>query len=448
MNPSLFMAFIAKFFSVVVGKITEKWNDKKNEEALLFKTMLTEEYSADLKWGSTELNHSVVAADVVALDSSLPLKRRGTMSHATGTIPKMGMKLRKGEKDINDINTMIAKGTNEATIAAKLFDDASKVIKGIDIRTEIMFLQALSTGVTLIEDDENVGTGVRVDFGYLPEKTVHASIVWGASGYTPITDLRKMFDKAQAEGDAINHLFMSEKAFDQIRNSAEGKLLAATSANMVITDASLLPLPTRTNFKTVIEDEFSATLHIIKSRFKIENHDGSKKTVIPFAEANVIGAPDGIVGRLVYGTLAEETNPVNGVDYAKSGNSILVSKYSKTDPLEEFTASQSLRMPVIDGGSDMYMLHTDSTGVLTVTPTTMSFGNTKSSKTATVHTDSSLSTLTIASSESFCTVKRNKNTITVTCEANASTERTATVTITQGSETATIAVTQAAAATE
>lgn len=76
MYPSLFIEFIDKYFRLVIGKITEKINGKKAEEQLLHKTMLTEEYSADLTWGSTELSTSIVAADVVAMDSSLPLKKR------------------------------------------------------------------------------------------------------------------------------------------------------------------------------------------------------------------------------------------------------------------------------------------------------------------------------------------------------------------------------------
>ena len=53
MNPSLFIEYIDKYFRLVIGKITEKINGKKTEEQLLHKTMLTEEYSADLTWGST-----------------------------------------------------------------------------------------------------------------------------------------------------------------------------------------------------------------------------------------------------------------------------------------------------------------------------------------------------------------------------------------------------------
>ena len=48
MNASLFLEYIDKYFRLVVGKITEKFNDAKQEQPLLHKSMLTEEYSADL----------------------------------------------------------------------------------------------------------------------------------------------------------------------------------------------------------------------------------------------------------------------------------------------------------------------------------------------------------------------------------------------------------------
>ena len=165
MNASLFLEYIDKYFRPVITKITEKFNGKSTDQTLLHKTMLTEEYSADLNWGATEINHSIVAADVVSMDSSLPLKSRSTISKATGLIPKIGVKFRKGEKDISDINTMIAKGADEATIASKVFDDSVKAIKAVEVRKEIMFLTALSTGSVLVadgsEDAGNQGTGPR-----------------------------------------------------------------------------------------------------------------------------------------------------------------------------------------------------------------------------------------------------------------------------------------------
>ena len=71
-----------KYFGKVVGKVTEKYNGENKKPELLHKAMLTEEYSADLSWGSTELNNVILAADVVSMDASIPLKKRGKISNA------------------------------------------------------------------------------------------------------------------------------------------------------------------------------------------------------------------------------------------------------------------------------------------------------------------------------------------------------------------------------
>lgn len=369
MNPSLFIEYIDKYFRLVIGKITEKINGKKTEEQLLHKTMLTEEYSADLTWGSTELNTSVVAADVVAMDSSLPLKKRDKISNASGVIPKIGIKFSKGEKAISDINVMRARGADETTVVGKIFDDAPKAIKGVDVRKEIMFQEALSTGVTLVPDDENVGTGIRADFGYKAENTFHATKAqWGEADAVPQDDVQQLFDKAQEDGNSITLVMLSKKYFNLFRNSKQGKLLAANYNKQVITDESLLPVPSRETMLEALADEYGATFRIVDSSFRIEKPDGSYTSVKPWAEANIVGLPGENVGRLVYGTLAEETNPVAGVNYQKSGSHILVAKYSKTDPLKEFTTAQALALPVIDGVDGIYILHANSTEV-TVTQT-------------------------------------------------------------------------------
>lgn len=360
MENTLFSGYVDKYFRAVVGKITEKYNDKSKEQTLLHKTMLTEEYSADLTWGATSINHSIVAADVVSLSSSLPLKQRGSLKVATGDLPKLGIKYRKGEKAINDITVMIARGTDEATVASKIFDDVAKCVKGIDVRKEIMFLQGLSTGVTLTNDENNNGTGIRVNFGY-KEDNIFSPLgaAWGKAGATPQDDIQQLFDRAAADGNSIAHVYLSKKYFDAFRKSEQGKLLAASYLNQVIIDKALLPVAGRSTFLEALRDEFGATFHVVDESFQIEGVDGSKTAVKPWAEANIVCVPSEVVGRLVYGTLAEETNPVNAVDYEKSGSHILVSKYSKTDPLEEFTAAQAICLPVIDGADSIYVLEAD-----------------------------------------------------------------------------------------
>lgn len=459
MERSLFAEIVEKYFRLVIGKITEKFNGSKTEPVLLHKTMLTEEYSADLSWGSTELNHSVVAADVVSLDSSLPLKKRGKLSNATGTVAKLGVKFRKGEKQITNVNIMIARGADEATVASKIFDDAPKVVKAIDTRTEIMFEQALSTGQVLVvdrsDDGDNDGTGVRADFGYLDANKFKGTVApWGKKAARPIDDLRQMFDKANADSNIITHVYVSKKYFNYMRSCTQSKLLTATFENQVITSIALLPVPSRRAFLDALNDEFGAQFHIVDAVFKIENPDGSEDSVRPWVEANIVGVPAEVVGRLVYGTLAEETNPVANVSYQKSGSHILVSKYSKTDPLEEFTAGQALCMPVIDGADSIYLLTADEVadGALTVSGDNLADGKlsvaaTAGTQTLTIAYKGDTDNLDVESSESWATVTRKDDQLKVKVSANSdASARTATITLTDGYNNVEITVEQAAKA--
>lgn len=450
-ETTLFPEFVEKYFGKVIGKITEKYNGDKKKPNLLYKTMLTEEYSADLSWGSSELNNVIVAADVVAMDSSIPLKKRGKLGTASGKLPKIALKFRKGEKEISDLNVAIARGTNEATLAAKVLDDVPRVVDGTDARIEMMFEQALSTGSMLVEDDENDGTGVRVDF-YGADNTFGSLIAdWDSELSTPQDDLQQMFDKAAADGNSIAIVMMSKKYFDLFRKSRQGKELAASYQSRIFTSDTYLPVPGRSLFLDALADEFGAEFRLVDSSFRVQNPDGSETSVKPWEEANVVGIPSEMVGRLVYGTLAEETNPVNAVTYQKQGSFLLVSKYSNNDPLEEFTAGQALAVPVIDGADSIYLLTADTVteGALTVgeSDESLSFAKTKSSKTVELTYRGQYANLTASADEDFVTVSLSGNVLTIECAANSASsapERTATVTVTDGVNSVEIEVTQAA----
>lgn len=360
---SLYQEYVEKYFEKLVGKITEKFNGDKYKQKLLYKTMLTEEYSADLSWGATELNNVIVAADVVSLDSSIPLKKRGSLGTASGKLSKIALKFVKGEKDITDLNVAIARGANEATVTAKLFNDTPRVVEGTDARIEMMFEQALSTGTMITDENTNNGTGVRVDFYRDGNKFNNIGSAWSAEDgkSTPQDDVQQLFDKAEEDGNTIAIVLMSKKFFNLFRRSKQGKELAASYQGRVFTSSTVLPVPGRQLFFDALHDEYGAEFRIVDSSFEVQNADGTTKTVRPWEEASVVGIPNEIVGRLVYGTLAEETNPVDGVSYQKSGSFLLISKYSHNDPLEEYTSGQALCLPVLDGANGIYLLNANYT---------------------------------------------------------------------------------------
>ena len=450
-NTSLFSAYVDKFFKGFIGKFTELFNGKKEEPTYLYTSMLTEEYTPDLTWNATSLNNSIVAADVVAMDSPLPLKKRGVVTRASGEVAKLGIKKSLKEKEISDIMVMEAKGQQEADIARRILNNVPKVIGGIHSRVEIMFEQALSQGYALVADDTMEGLGIRVDFGYKDDNTFHAlAAAWSdAENATPLSDLRQLFDAASANSDSISDIYMSEQYFNLARKTTEVKELVASANNQVIVNASNLPIPNRQKTLDALGDEFGATFHVVNNSYKVEAKDGTQTPVKPWAQANIVGVPSSTVGRLVYGTLAEDMNRVAGVTYQKSGF-MLVSEYSHNEPsLEEFTAAQALAMPVIDDGEHIYLLHADGTGIVSVDPDKLSFTASANNvgKRVKVHADKAW-TAAVPVADSWCTVTTSGDEVIVKVSANSGSgaaKRTTTLTVTdEDGNTAEVAIEQAA----
>lgn len=442
-NKSIFAAYVDKFFKGAIGRFTELFNGKREEQTYLYTSMLTEEYTTDLTWNATSLNNSIVAADVVSMDSSLPLKKRSTISHASGDIAKIGIKKKLNEKNISDIMVMQAKGQREADIARRILNNVPAVINGVHTRLEIMFEQALSSGYVLVTDENNEGTGVRVDFGYKDANKFAATAApWSTpASATPITDLRQMFDAAAANSDSISDVYLSEAYFNYMRKSAEVKELVASANDQVIISSATLPIPNRSKTLAALEDEFSATFHVVNNSYKYEDAAGVQHPIKPWVQGNVVGVPSPNVGRLVYGTLAEDMNRVAGVTYEKSGF-ILVSEYSHNEPsLEEFTAAQALAMPVIDDGEHIYVLDANSTAAAEVNPDSLEFAAKGGRKTVSVNADS----FNASTSDAWLTVATGTKKFTVTAAANTGAARNGLVTVAVGGKTASVTVSQEAA---
>ena len=115
----------------------------------MYKTLLTPDFSADGRWSSILAEYNRVAADVVSLDSELPLKTRDSIETASGEIPKLGMKLYLTEKQMKDIDAMIAQSLPLNQIVNKIFNDLPRCLEGVWERIEDMFLSELSTGIGL-----------------------------------------------------------------------------------------------------------------------------------------------------------------------------------------------------------------------------------------------------------------------------------------------------------
>ncbi|GIM60085.1 hypothetical protein CAPN008_01350 [Capnocytophaga canis] len=352
MEKSLYAQFAEKYLPAIVLGVVEKLNEQKTGLTYQHRLMLRKEFSLSGTWESLLGKNLRVAADVVAMDSPLPLKNRGAISKANGDIPKLGMQLFLNEKQMTEIDAMIASGRDINQIVAKIFADAPHVITGIYERLECMFLEGLSTGATVV-DENNEGTGIRLDYGYLTENKFGVKVLWSTPATAkPLDDFQRVVDKAIADGNSVSKAYMDTKTINALLNCDQMKQQYAFASGFT---GGNVPTPTLEQANVALNARFGFTIERVDRAIKTQKN-GETKTTKPFKEGMVVFTDGGQVGSLVWSPLAESNHPVQGVSYATAEEFILTSKYRKNDPLREYTSSQARVVPVIDNVDKIYTI--------------------------------------------------------------------------------------------
>ena len=355
MNESLFAKYVAKFFPKL-QRLIEKVNGKRNKNLTYLhkgeNAMLRQEYSPDNKWESTSVNTTYVAADFVAVDSELPVKSRDSIASANGKLPKIGMSKILKESDINNINVMEAQGGNAQKIVKKLSDDAVACSVGIDERNEYNFLFALSNGYVAIKDEDTPNALLRLNFNYLAANTFGAT----TKNLPSLEDIKRVISKADADGNSIIQICIAKSTYDKLRQTKEAKELVANYNGQSFTNDTILPTPTATKFNEAFADDNNGISFKVIDRSVIFEKDGKKISMKPWNANRLVFICNEVVGTLVYGRLAEKTNPVKNVDYQEVDGFKLISKYSLTNPLREITGGQAFVAPIIEDVDQIYVL--------------------------------------------------------------------------------------------
>lgn len=352
MEQSLFIEWVKKFFPGITVSVVERLNDSKNQPGYLHRQLLKKDYSVTGKWESINAANTLVMADVVAMDSSLPLKKRDSYGRASGDIPKMGMKLYLNERQLTDLQTLIAQGGTDKQILAKLFADVPKAVGGIYERNEEIFLQGLSSGVALVEDTENVGIGVRLDYGIPSANKFGVGTIWSNAAAKPFDDIQKGLSAASAAGNSVGVVYMDRTTFNNLAATTQAKELFAFNSNFV---GSNIPAASLAQMNQFTSARYNFSIVVIDRSVRYEKN-GVQTVKKPWTAGMVALAPAGNLGSLVYARLAEQNSPVGGVTYQTVDDFILVSKYRKNDPLAEYTSSQARVVPVLSNTDQIYLI--------------------------------------------------------------------------------------------
>lgn len=300
-----------------------------------------------------------VAADVVAYDVSAPLKTRRTVKKLSGEIPAIRMKKKMTEMDLNTYNILKAMARPEQTALLDLvFGDVDACVEGVNARLEWIIFQALSKGqITLstVTNAAGVITEEAIDFGLLSANKeiiqgkvdTHWTTALFATNH-PVTDIEYVMEQARSSGIKPRFILMNRSKWLAFRVS--------TQVKDFVTPYSLYGTPTVKRTPTLeianaaLKSEGFPIIVVIDTRMTYEDADHTISSgVDPWLDSDsadryVTFLEDLKCGDMLYGPIAEETNPPKQVVQAKKGP-ILISKWSDVDPVAEYTKGELNAFP-------------------------------------------------------------------------------------------------------
>lgn len=372
MEESAYYEIIERYLPTLILEVVTTLNEKHtNELSYLFKQRLAPMFSPDGRWSSIKGAYTRVAADVISMDSELPLKSRDSLEMANGKIPKLGMKLWLGEEEIKKIDGMIRDGRPIAQIVQAIFRDLPRCIEGVWERIEDIFLSELSTGVGVATRSD--GTGLRINVGYAEKNQFGATVKWETpSTSTPIDDIQRVIDESVNDQNVITDIWMDDVALNNFYKSQQVREQYAFGAGFV---GDKIPVLGFAQAAEAVSKKWSGvTLHRVARKVKTELN-GVKANHNPWQQGMVVFTCNEMLGDLVWTDCAEASRPVAGVSYTTVGNTtatvtdgtntagvdeyILTSQYRKNDPWQEITSAQAMVVPIVNNVDQIYTL--DST---------------------------------------------------------------------------------------
>lgn len=355
MEQSAFIQWVAKYLPGVTVRITKKLNDTTNPLPYYHKTLTKPLFSLSGKWETLSQENILVSADYVSMDSDDPLKMRDSMGKASGDIAKMSMKLWLNETQLTNLDTLIASGGTDGQIVAELFKDTKKVLGGGYELNEASFLEGFSTGQVMVTDADNVGTGIRLNYGYLDSHKFGVAKALTDPTYRYWDDVKKIVKKSKDDGSVIQVAYTDSDTIDAICELNQTKELYGFSQNYV---GGNIPTPDLEQLNALAKKRGGFTFVPIDRTIRKEKN-AVRKTVKPWKPGTIIYTTAGQVGLMVYAKLAEQNHPVDGVTYQLVDSYYLLSKYRDNDPqVSEFTKMQARVVPVITNVEEIYLQDT------------------------------------------------------------------------------------------
>ena len=305
-----------------------------------------------------------IIADVISYDASAPLKSRQVVKKREGEIPKLAVKRKMKEKDMNDYLKLARLASpGERAILDLIYNDIDFVVEAVLGRMEWIVLQAMSkTKLSFtLSNNNGIVTESAIDFLMPTANKSGAEVIWSVANKAtakPISDIKAIVATARTAGVQLQNIWMTPACYDIFVVCDE--VINYIKAFYRMAAADVMTLENLTLVNRALADNRLPTINLIDTSIGIESKAGAVVWSNPYDTNYVLLTPSVQLGNFLNGPIAEEIRPPKNVIQSKAGN-VLVSKFSKVDPISEFTKGEANCFPSWGNINKCYSLKKSAT---------------------------------------------------------------------------------------
>jgi hypothetical protein len=306
-------------------------------------------------------NNLPVALQPAAFDTKAPLRDRIGVSELSTEMPFFREAMRVGEKDRQDIETLLAKGEMFAQpTIMRIFDDTMNLVDGALVQAERMRMALLWGGAIAISATAENGRPIAYTYNYDADGT------WASDNNVELTGTSTWTAANKATSDPINDLLdaaevlatkFGVKAVEVLMNTAtfKGMISSSSIGKAMNPNGATSMIITRNTAKQFIQDETQLTITIYDKMFKDEQ--GVDRKYYPDGYCTLI--PGYALGNTWFGTTPEEFDLMSGTSGASVSivnTGIAITTIKEPHPVNVQTVVSEIVLPSFERMSDIYVM--------------------------------------------------------------------------------------------
>lgn len=308
-------------------------------------------------------NNLPVALQPAAFDTKAPLRDRIGVKELSTEMPFFREAMRIGEKDRQDIETLLAKGEQFAQpTIMRIFDDTKNLVDGAMVQAERMRMSLLYGGTIAITATADNGRDIAYNYNYDVDGTwatnnkveLLTTAKWtqaNADTSDPINDLLDAVEKmAETKGVRPVEVLMNTTTFKGMiaSNSIRKAMNPLGATSMIVT---------RNTAKQFIESETGLTITLYDKMFKDEQ--GVDHKYFPDGYATLL--PSYALGNTWYGTTPEEFDLMSGTANASVSivnTGVAITTIKEPHPVNVQTVVSEIVLPSFERMDDIFVIKT------------------------------------------------------------------------------------------